>query len=262
MNTFKYYTIGRGVTLLYHFLGSIGITGSTRNTILSIYGTVMGTYFGDILIYPLGLVIYIYDMLGNINVDLPQWVTDLYHLVMNTIAPAWNWVMSNLHALINFANSIASTIILVGTALFNALLSAWLSALNFARTLYVNFGAFLIAFLHDPVGYVTSVINTVLHSLLTGFNSIWQVWVSLIHPYLAVLSQILTDPIGFILSVLHVLFPALFAIYDDLIKFIQWWRAAGSNYLVNFVNNPVGFILDLIAGTFLEWLANLIADNI
>ena len=260
MIQYRYYIIGASIGLIVRFLRFVGASDAERDVIIQAFGNVMSSFLGDLLLYPLGLMIYLDYSISHIDISLPGWLTELYGFVHNTIMPYWGWLIDNVNRISGVLNNINAAVrddiwLIVDTAF-----SYWLASLRFGLYVYNHFGTLLINFLSNPRGYIVSIIDGVLTAALSGFDTLRAFWISVLQPRVVVLTTILSDPVGFFMSILKTQAPDLFTAYKDVVIFLAWWRSVGQSYLVALVNNPVGFILNVIAGEFITWFSNLIAD--
>ena len=49
--------------------------------------------------------------------------------------------------------------------------------------------------------------------------------------------------------------------FGPLFDLLKWWQSGAGDFVVKFVGDPAGTMLDLLAPKFLSWLSQLIADH-
>jgi hypothetical protein len=237
---------------------------------------------------------------GDIE-ELKNWWRSFWGDVSNRLTDLRNWAQGRISYLsgyayglfvrgVNLIYSVRNTVYNVVSGWVNTARSYAASLYNLARSLAWDLYSRARGFAQNLVNgvyawvrpYIDNAVNWVrgLYQWIQPYRDLITDWLGRVRSAIdwlryqawGRLQRFLADPIGFVLGWL----------LDPIRNLINWWKRYGPllmNFVANelaelytlwangkrilkaLVNNPEGFILDLLAPMFLDWLAGLIADN-
>ncbi len=236
-----------------------GIGNNTRNSLIQTTYNVIYGPIGDIITIACAPIAWIYIQLDNINVSIPNWITDTVNFIIGTVRPVWNWVVNSIDSLVRSMNAVTGTIYNIAVQVVSVAFNSWRDVLDFANWLRVNFTTLLSQFLNDPYGFIQNKVIPILHANFPALFEIIDFWYAALRAGRSFISQFLADPVGWVTHIaLNVLLAAIPGL-SVLLSLIAWWRDVGGPFLVALVNNPAGVILDMIAERFVDWAMGVIA---
>lgn len=257
MTALRVYVIGHGVSMIYHAMSALGFDSDTIQAVLYSFATIMYSTFGDLAAVLLFPVIYIYNLTQNLNISLPQWVTDTYNFVFGTIAYYWSWLVNTVYDLSRAWSSLPDTISYYVNAAFSGIqyLLDWLSWLRNAAGSLINY------LLYSAAEFVWNNLPSWVKQVIADASQWLNVLVSFYEQSRAFITQFLSDPLGFVLGAWVQYIRTIIQVVSSDWQYFSWLFGEGKKLITDLLNNPADTLLSKLADTFIDWLLQLISDN-
>ena len=249
------------------------------NWLTSFQGTIWESILVAALVPPIALWLFAKNLIGGIQGTLDQ----VSGFINGSVAPLWGWVVSTLQAVANGLQHVGDTIWSIVWQFWDWLSPQMWGAVNALQGQIDNLSSLLGADIQNALAFVTTQIQAVQNLISTDIQSALAfvttqiqaiqtlistdiqnatTWVtSQLDNLQSLLSQISGNIETWVSGFVNGVLAQLAAQIQPLFDFLSWWNNHGKQILVEFVNNPGQFVLDLIADAFIDWAANLIAKN-
>lgn len=257
MNSIKVYVLAHGISTLYRVLSSLGFGNDVIGVVLGTFYTLMGSVFGDTLAVALVLPLYLFDVVSNLNISLPQWVTDTYNFVFGTIAYYWNWLVNSVYDLNNAFRNLPTTI----QTMLDAVYQGIQDKLNWLTWLRDNAGNILNNLIYQTAQFIWNNLPSWAKDALYKVSQKIDGLISFYNAVAGEIHKFLNNPLAYVLGAIFKDFTNIVQTVSNDWQYFSWLFNEGKKYLVDFFRDPAGFILEMIADVFLQWLADLLAEK-
>lgn len=256
MDFIRSFVASRGVNLLNTAAVRLGLGSSTRLALLNGFSSLMTGTFGSVIAVAMFPSLYLYDVINNLNVSVPNWISDGVSWLVNTLRPAWWGVVNGVQSWQNWYNNrlydIRNVVSMVVGNLddFRERVNwLWNNGYNLISILLHNAGQWI----WDRLPQWAR------DGLLLVYNN-WGKVQHFIDNALEFVLRLARDP----LRVIYELFPQAlrdaWTLITADIKYLAWLFGEAKENIVAFLSDPREFIKAHIFEPLLEWLLEAIEE--
>lgn len=256
MDYIKSFVASQGVNLLNTAATRLGLGYSTRLALLNGFSSLMTGTFGSAIAVAMFPSLYLFSVVNNLNVSVPNWITDGVSWLVNTLRPAWYDVVNGVQSWQSWYNNRFNDI----RGVVSALVGDLTTFKNKVTWLWDNGYRLIEQFLYNAQAWIWERLPQWARDGLLVLSQQWGKVQAFIDNALGFVMKLAANP----LDTIYQLFPKVIRdawsfITSDL-KYLAWLFGEAKELIVAFLSDPREFLKAFILEPLIDWILEALSE--